>query len=259
MNENIFREYDIRGVTGKELDGETMELIGKGLGTFVREEFGGDKVVIGRDCRLTSEQYAGRVIEGLQSTGCNVIDIGMVPTPVLYFAIFRYLPNGKDVGAVVTASHNPKEFNGIKMRSTDKFIFGERIQLVSRRNNLDEERFGLVSRLIVDQCDSPVMNQIPITEFQNLGIQCRLKDGIPGIFQFPQIVPCFFVEVDGGCPEDLGQGSIRRRLNQQGYVLVTRDAKILGWLADTNLAPRLPCLAIFGRASVFLPLQLGDG
>ena len=155
MNENIFREYDIRGVAGKELDGDTFELIGKGLGTFVQDRFDGDKVVIGRDCRLTSEEYAGRVIDGLRSTGCNVIDIGMVPTPVLYFAIFKYLPNGKDVGVVVTASHNPKEFNGIKMRSTNQFIFGERIQQIKDiiKNNafMRADNFGLHSKLDITQ------------------------------------------------------------------------------------------------------------
>ena len=150
MNENIFREYDIRGVTGKDLDGDTFELIGKALGTVVRDKFGGDKIIVGRDCRLTSDDYAERAIDGIRSTGCNVIDLGMVPTPVLYFAIFKYLPNGRDVGAVITASHNPKGFNGIKMRSTDRFIFGDRIQEVKDiiRNGafLKANNIGLHSR-----------------------------------------------------------------------------------------------------------------
>ena len=85
-NPEIFREYDIRGIAGKDMNEEEVELIGKGVGTFLKKH-GFTKLTVGRDCRLTSELYSQKVIDGLLSTGCDVVDIGVCPTPVFYFSI----------------------------------------------------------------------------------------------------------------------------------------------------------------------------
>lgn len=126
MNPGIFREYDIRGIAGKDLKENDALLIGKGVGTFLQQR-GRSRLTVGRDCRLTSDLYTKKVIEGLLSTGCDVTDIGVCPTPVLYFSITHFDQQG---GVMVTASHNPPEYNGFKLCIGTDSIFGKDIQKI---------------------------------------------------------------------------------------------------------------------------------
>ncbi|MEY3989322.1 MAG: hypothetical protein RI985_403, partial [Chloroflexota bacterium] len=112
ISPTIFRAYDIRGVVGKELSEAVYEVLGRAAGTLFRNRQS-QTIVVGHDARLTSPVFAAAYMRGLQSVGCDVIDIGMVPTPVMYFAVDHLKADG---GAVITASHNPPEFNGLKMR-----------------------------------------------------------------------------------------------------------------------------------------------
>ena len=124
MNPNIFREYDIRGIADEDLINENIELIGKAYGTYLGKK-GLKKFVIGRDVRLSSERIKDALIRGINSTGGDVIDIGEVPTPALYFSILQLKADG---GVMVTGSHNPIEFNGLKMCEGIGSIFGQEIQ-----------------------------------------------------------------------------------------------------------------------------------
>jgi len=124
INPNIFREYDIRGIAEKDLTNETIELIGKAFGTFLGRK-GLKKFTVGRDVRLSSERIKNALIKGINATGCDVIDIGEVPTPVLYFSIVHLNAGG---GVMVTGSHNPIEFNGLKMSEGIASIYGKDIQ-----------------------------------------------------------------------------------------------------------------------------------
>ena len=128
MNPEMFRKYDIRGITGKDMTADDALRIGQGLGTFLRRR-GCTRITVGRDCRLTSDAYAARLIQGLSSTGCRVTDIGVCPTPVLYFSIHYFAMEG---GVMVTASHNPAEYNGFKMCRGSDSIHGEDIQEIRR-------------------------------------------------------------------------------------------------------------------------------
>lgn len=121
INPTIFRAYDIRGVVDRDLSADVYRTLGQAAGTYFRRR-GGLRIVVARDARLTSPAYAAALIDGLRSTGCTVLDIGMVPTPVMYFAVASL---GADGGAVVTASHNPPEFNGLKLRRSDPEFGGE--------------------------------------------------------------------------------------------------------------------------------------
>ena len=124
INPAIFREYDIRGLADSDLNDENVMLFARGAGTYFRKH-GQNKLFIGRDMRLSSPRISDILIKGLNDTGCDAIDIGMVPTPLLYFALFRY-----DVGngIMITASHNPKEFNGFKVAIGQATIYGQEIQ-----------------------------------------------------------------------------------------------------------------------------------
>lgn len=118
---SIFRAYDIRGVVGAQLTEVVYELLGRTAGTWYRAR-NLRRIVVARDARLTSPAFAAALIAGLRASGCDVIDIGMVPTPVMYFAVSTL---GVDGGAVVTASHNPPEFNGLKLRRFESQFGGE--------------------------------------------------------------------------------------------------------------------------------------
>jgi len=109
MNENIFRAYGVRGIFGKDLTVETARDIGKAFGTYLGE---GKNLIVGRDSRPSGKALNSALIEGLTSVGCNVTDVGFLPSPVLYFAIYT---NRKDGGVMITASHNPPEWNGFKL------------------------------------------------------------------------------------------------------------------------------------------------
>ena len=126
MNPEMFREYDIRGIAGKDMTEADVLSIGKGVGTFLRQN-GCSTVAVGRDCRLTSDRYAEKMIQGLRSTGCAVTDIGICPTPVLYFAIQHLAREG---GVMVTASHNPPEYNGFKLCLGTDSVHGADIQKI---------------------------------------------------------------------------------------------------------------------------------
>ncbi len=128
MNPLIFREYDVRGVVGKDLTPEAVALLGKGYGTYAAGR-GVRTVALGRDVRLSSPAFRDAMVEGLLSTGLSVIDVGVCPTPLLYFAIHHY---GTDGGVMITGSHNPPEFNGFKLCIGLGSIHGEMIQELRR-------------------------------------------------------------------------------------------------------------------------------
>ncbi len=124
INPQIFREYDIRGIAGKDLDDPAVEILGRAMGTFFLGR-GQSEVAVGRDVRLSSPGFSQALIRGLASTGCDVADLGVVPTPLLYFAVFHdRLP----AGVMVTGSHNPPEHNGFKMMSGEETLYGKTIQ-----------------------------------------------------------------------------------------------------------------------------------
>ncbi len=128
INPKIFREYDIRGIVDGDLTPGIAELLGKGIGTYFRKQ-GRREVVVGRDCRLSSPSYARALIKGLRSTGCHSVDLGTIPTPLLYFTIFY---KNREAGVMITGSHNPPEYNGFKMMSGTDTLYGETIQGIYR-------------------------------------------------------------------------------------------------------------------------------
>ncbi len=126
MNLNIFRAYDIRGIADTDLNDQTVELIGKAYGTtLIRKKL--KTAVIARDVRLSSERIQNAMTRGILSTGMDVIDVGIAPTPVLYFAIVDLKADG---GVMVTGSHNPIEFNGLKLNEGLASLHGEDIQKI---------------------------------------------------------------------------------------------------------------------------------
>lgn len=133
LNDHIFRQYDIRGVVGEDLSAEVAKAIGRALGSELRSRNPGEDglvTVVGRDNRPSSPELADAAMTGLQETGVDVIDVGTVPTPTLYFAEIRF---DADAGLQITGSHNPPEYNGFKMVIGGRALYGDAIVGLRRR------------------------------------------------------------------------------------------------------------------------------
>lgn len=128
MNEHIFREYDIRGVVDRDLADEIVYDLARSIGTFFKRN-GASRASLGRDARESSPRFRDLMIRGLTETGCDVLDVGMVPTPALYFTLFT---EDVDCGVMITGSHNPADNNGFKVCLGKSTIFGEQISEIKR-------------------------------------------------------------------------------------------------------------------------------
>lgn len=144
LDDKIFREYDIRGVVGKDIDEDIAFLLGKAFGTFLKQiNNHAEKISVGRDARLSSEALASQIIKGINSVGVHVVDIGLCPTPLQYFSLFHLNLDG---GIMVTGSHNPPEYNGFKLSVGKDTIFGRDIQkikeIIKQGNWLQSDKEG---------------------------------------------------------------------------------------------------------------------
>ena len=169
LNPEIFRQYDIRGIAGKDMDSEGVYQIGRGIGTYLKGQ-GQSRIAVGRDCRTTSEEYNARVIKGLTDSGLDVVDIGVCSTPVSYFSI-RHLE--LDGSVMVTASHNPPEYNGFKICSGVASVYGDGLQEIL--GLIQKEAFSSGSGS-VNQTDIYTPYQAYLKE--NISVSRHLRVGI---------------------------------------------------------------------------------
>ena len=128
MNNEIFREYDIRGNVERDLTDDTVRSIGRAFGSYMAGQ-GKKRASICRDCRLSSEHYRDLLVETMVESGLDVTDIGLAPTPLFYYSLFNLDVEG---GIMVTGSHNPKEFNGLKLAFGKLTLYGDQIQEIRR-------------------------------------------------------------------------------------------------------------------------------
>ena len=124
LKSTIFREYDIRGIADEELLSPGIEQLGRAIGTHIGRTHG-KKINVGRDVRLSSKRLRDAIVKGLMAAGCEVTDIGEVPTPLLYYSVHHL---GADGGVMITGSHNPAEYNGFKIVAGSGTIHGAEIQ-----------------------------------------------------------------------------------------------------------------------------------
>jgi len=129
LDPHIFHAYDIRGTVGDQLTPDSVRLIASAFGTRFRHQYDRPLLVVGRDLRASSQEFAAVAMEALRATGCEVIDIGECPTPVVYFAIGQWGAHG---GLGITASHNPPHYNGMKLRWGDGPFYGEQLEALYR-------------------------------------------------------------------------------------------------------------------------------
>lgn len=203
VNEKIFREYDIRGIADRDLPDALVKDLGRALGTFIHKR-GGNRITLGRDCRVSSERIKKALLEGLLASGIDVIDIGLVPTPLLYFSVFELNTDG---GIMITGSHNPPEHNGFKVCVGKTTIHGAEIQQV--KNVLLGRSFVSGSGILTEVDIKPSYTKMILDNIKhplNLKICVDSGNGMGGIIG-PEIfrkLGCevieLFSELDGTFP-----------------------------------------------------------
>ncbi len=171
IRQDIFREYDIRGVYGLDIRERDAVLIGRAYGTLIKRN-GGRVVSVGRDCRSSSPSLSGSLIQGIVDTGVDVVDIGLVSTPILYFSLFNLKVDG---GVMVTASHNPKDYNGMKLNVGKSSLFGAGIKGLKELIEKDdfEKGSGLVQeRSVTDAYSEDIRKDISIRRGLKVAVDC---------------------------------------------------------------------------------------
>jgi phosphomannomutase/phosphoglucomutase len=233
LSPTIFREYDIRGLVDQDLTEEAVHLVGKALGTRLRAG-GGRKAAVGRDARLSGERFRDAMVSGLTSTGIDVLDLGIVPTPLTYFAAHTA---GVDGICMITGSHNPPEYNGLKVGPGSATYHGEEIQALRRLAESGELASGSGS---VTPYDVVTPYLAYVKENLRLGPR-KLKvvvdagNGTGGVIAVPlfealgvEVVP-LFIEMDGRFPNHHADPTVEKNLEHL-------KAKVLETKADLGIA-----------------------
>jgi phosphomannomutase/phosphoglucomutase len=203
MDPSIFRAYDIRGIVGKNLTDKMVYAIGRAIGSEAQNR-GQGSLAVGCDGRNSSDELRSAVIRGLMDTGCKVYDVGLVPTPALYFATYAL---DTQSGVMVTGSHNPPEYNGLKIVLGEETLAGQAIQGLRRRilsNDLIEGT-GSVERLdILDHYVDRIASDIALAEPLKVVADCG--NGVAGLVA-PRLIEALgcevvplYCDVDGNFP-----------------------------------------------------------
>jgi phosphomannomutase/phosphoglucomutase len=179
MQAHIFRQYDIRGIVGQDLDPAVAEAVGRAIASHVRAASGRPRprVAVGHDNRVSSPDLAAGMIRGLTSAGADVLDVGTVPTPVLYWSEVTF---ETDAGVQITGSHNPPEWNGIKMTCGRAALYGEAIQSLLHRiehGDLDTGE-GTVERVdVLDRYVADVAGRFHVARPMKVAVDCGNGSG----------------------------------------------------------------------------------
>ena len=204
VDPTIFRAYDVRGIVGKTLTVEVARLLGQSIGTVMREK-GLREIVVGRDGRLSGPELAGALADGLRAAGIDVIDVGAVPTPVVYYAAYRFNTGS---GVAVTGSHNPPDYNGFKIVVGGETLSEGAIQDLYRRiaeNRLESGGQGSIRHIdVVPDYIERITSDVQAERRLKIVVDCG--NGIPGAVA-PQVlegIGCdvipLYCEVDGTFP-----------------------------------------------------------
>ena len=231
IDPSIFKAYDIRGVAGENLTADVVEKIGRVLGSMAVES-GVGPVCVGRDGRLSGPELKGALIRGIAAAGADVYDIGMVPTPVLYFAT-KYFGSGS--GVSVTGSHNPSRDNGLKLMLGGKTLFGPMIQDIRRR--VESEEWSIASKpgkVEVKDAETPYFETVTRDIHLERPVSVLLDSGNgvtgPLAMRLYRAAGCkvegLFTEVDGHFPNHHPDPSKPKNLEQLIERLKSSDAEV---------------------------------
>ncbi len=225
----IFRAYDIRGIYGSELNEASVTLISKAIGTEALE-LGIDCLLIGFDGRLSSPELSKYLIDGILSTGCNIVNLGLIPTPLLYFATHTL---NCDSGVMLTASHNPANYNGLKIVFRQSCLAASQIQAIRHRAEKGSFVVGAGTEHkfdVRDQYIEKIAGDIRLARKLKLVVGCgNAVAGIiaPRFFEAMGFeVVQLFCEVDGNFPNHHPDPTVVSNLDQLARAVISEEADI---------------------------------
>lgn len=244
----ILREYDVRGVVGQTLHSADAAAVGRSFGTVVKRR-GGANIAVGYDGRLTSPELAQAVIEGIRSTGIDVVSVGLGPTPMLYYAVKELHTAG---GVMITGSHNPSEYNGFKMLHQSGPVYGEAILELGRISGAGDHETGegrleevdlrdrYVARLLKDYTgDKPLHVAWDVGNGAAGEVLRRLVKVLPGTHEV------IYDEIDGNFPHHHPDPTVAENLHDLQQ-LVAETGCDLGIAFDGD-ADRIGAVDATGR------------
>ena len=223
--------YDIRGIAGEDITPELAFALGKAYGTLLREK-GGKVVSVGRDVRHTSGDLEEGLIDGLRSVGVDVYEIGVVPTPVMYYSLFKWPVHG---GIQVTASHNPREYNGFKINLGHDTVYGDGIQELRDRIEREDflrtdERGKLERKDIRGDYIEELVKGVKIERELRLALDTGNGTAGPLLTQilseFPIKLEGIYLEPDGDFPNHLPDPTVEKYM--QDLIALVRKGFDLG-------------------------------
>ncbi|MDO8464707.1 MAG: phosphomannomutase/phosphoglucomutase [Gallionella sp.] len=225
----IFKAYDIRGIVGKTLTAEVVESIGHAIGseTMVREQH---TIAIGRDGRLSGMEFAAALARGIRKSGINVIDVGRVATPMVYFAACHL---GTHCGVMITGSHNPPDYNGLKMVLAGETLSGETIQSLRTRIETGDLAHGAGSYTqydITPEYIARIVSDIKLARPLNITVDCG--NGVAGDFaamlyrKLGCTVTEMYCDVDGNFPNHHPDPSQPENLLDLTHALAGNDSEL---------------------------------
>lgn len=226
----IFKAYDIRGIVGKTLTPEIVEAIGQALGSeaLLRKQ---TTICVGYDGRLSGPELAAALSRGIRKTGMNVIQLGLVATPMVYFAAYEL---GTHCGVMVTGSHNPPDYNGLKMVLAGETLSGETIQSLRMRiesGDLISQSEGSESHHdIAAAYIAKIASDVKLSRSMKIAVDCG--NGVPGAYakKLYEALGCqvqeLFCEVDGHFPNHHPDPSVPENLVDLIEALAKGDAEI---------------------------------
>jgi phosphomannomutase/phosphoglucomutase len=225
----IFKAYDIRGVVGRQLTPQVVERIGRALGAMALEQ-GSRAIAIARDGRLSGPELSQALARGILASGCNVFDIGMATTPMGYFAAFEL---GTGSAVVVTGSHNPPDYNGLKMVVAGTTLSGDAVQALRQRAQADDTPPGqgeYESRDVREAYLARIAGDVKLDRRMKIAVDCG--NGVAGMVA-PALyrrmgcdVVELFCEVDGRFPNHHPDPSHPENLRDLARTLATTDCEL---------------------------------
>jgi len=215
LNQYIFREYDIRGKVSDDFPPEVVEALGKGFGTYIKRG-GGQEIALSGDVRLTTPELMEQFKTGVLSTGVDVINIGILPTPANYYSMFSL---GVAGAVQITGSHNPPEFNGFKLSRDKKAVFGEAIQeirVIIEKEDYETGEGSEASYDILTKYKRMIASKIDIKKRMKVVMDCGNAAGAicaPEIFKNLNVdLTELYCDVDGTFPNHHPDPTVKENL-----------------------------------------------
>ncbi|HYA35937.1 MAG TPA: phosphomannomutase/phosphoglucomutase [Candidatus Binataceae bacterium] len=231
MNRQVFREYDIRGIVENDFDDRFVVDLGRAYATILNRA-GKRRITLGRDCRLSSDRLRDLLLEGVLGGGIDVVDIGVVPTPLLYFSVRHWEMDG---GAMITGSHNAAEYNGFKLGVGPTTIFGADIQkvadIIERGDFVSSQRKGSVTeRPVLPDYQAYVKNDIKLRP--GLKVVVDGGNGTGGVVGAPLMRALgadtidLYIEMDGRFPNHHPDPTVEENMRDLAAAVKSNRAEL---------------------------------